>query len=81
VFDDGQILSVRIYWDQASVLQQLKVLSSRKGIPIRGIEQVEALRNPQTVKLNVWNENLAPVATTAPKVCSTLISSRNCPVF
>jgi len=67
VFDDGQILSVRIYWDQASVLQQLKVLSSRKGIPIRGIEQVVALRNPQTVKLNVWNENLAPVATTAPK--------------
>jgi hypothetical protein len=69
-FDDGQILTIRVYWDQASVLQQLKVLSSRKGVPICGIDQVEVLRNPQTVRLNVWSQNAAAAATTAPKVCS-----------
>ncbi|KAI9279043.1 hypothetical protein BC943DRAFT_363949 [Umbelopsis sp. AD052] len=67
IFDDGLILSVRVYWDQASVLQQLNVLSTRKGIPIRGIEQVEALRNPQTARLNTWGDNSAPAAAVSPK--------------
>ncbi|CAM0140286.1 unnamed protein product [Umbelopsis sp. WA50703] len=66
VFDEDKILSIRVYWDQASVLQQLKVISSRKGIPVRGVEQVEALRNPDTVKLNVWKENSAFAAPQSP---------------
>lgn len=66
VFDEDKILSIRVYWDQASVLQQLKVIASRKGIPVRGVEQVEALRNPSTVKLNVWSENSAFAAAQSP---------------
>jgi hypothetical protein len=78
VFDEDKILSIRVYWDQASVLQQLKVISSRKGIPVRGVEQVEALRNPDTVKLNVWKENSAFAAPQSPpKVSNMLLISRN----
>ncbi|KAJ2957600.1 hypothetical protein NQZ79_g6730 [Umbelopsis isabellina] len=77
VFDEDKILSIRVYWDQASVLQQLKVIASRKGIPVRGVEQVEALRNPSTVKLNVWNENSAFTAAQSPLKVSIIFNFIN----
>ncbi|KAG2174899.1 hypothetical protein INT43_005961 [Umbelopsis isabellina] len=82
VFDEDKILSIRVYWDQASVLQQLKVIASRKGIPVRGVEQVEALRNLSTVKLNVWNENSAFATAQSPDKSSDQKSrSHLCRIF
>ncbi|CAO3597986.1 unnamed protein product [Absidia cylindrospora] len=45
-FEDNLISSIRIYWDQASVLKQLGVISERNKWPVIGAEQVVALRNP-----------------------------------
>ncbi|KAI8328911.1 hypothetical protein BC941DRAFT_406265 [Chlamydoabsidia padenii] len=45
-FENELIASVRIYWDQASVLKQLGVISNRNKWPVVGAEQVDALRSP-----------------------------------
>ncbi|KAI8073377.1 hypothetical protein BC940DRAFT_291179 [Gongronella butleri] len=39
-FEDNLIRSVRYYWDQASVLKQLRLISDRNKLPVLGVEQV-----------------------------------------
>ncbi|RUP45590.1 hypothetical protein BC936DRAFT_147976 [Jimgerdemannia flammicorona] len=51
-FIGERISSVRVYWDQAGLLRQLKVIGERQRWPIRGIEQVDALRKPHLIQLN-----------------------------
>ena len=43
MFTDGKIRSLRVYWDQATVLKQLEIVGSRgRGWPITdGSSQVE----------------------------------------
>ncbi|KAI8092971.1 uncharacterized protein BX664DRAFT_348219 [Halteromyces radiatus] len=43
-FENDLIARIRIYWDQASVLKQLNVISQRNKWPVIGAEQVNALR-------------------------------------
>jgi len=47
-FKGDKISTLRFYWDQASVLKQLKVISLREhsGWPVLGAEQVQFLRDP-----------------------------------
>ncbi|KAI8145642.1 hypothetical protein BJV82DRAFT_601724 [Fennellomyces sp. T-0311] len=59
---DGELISVlRVYWDQASMLKQLRVITDRQKWPVRGGDAVDALRNPASVVLNPFapNDSLA----------------------
>ena len=70
---EGDLISVlRVYWDQASILKQLRVITDRQKWPVRGGEQVDALRTPFNVQLNPFapDESLAsssPPTTPQPK--------------
>jgi len=45
VFHDGKIRSIRVFWDQATVLKQLEIVGSRgRGWPITdGPRQIELI--------------------------------------
>ncbi|KAI9262180.1 hypothetical protein BDA99DRAFT_560053 [Phascolomyces articulosus] len=69
---EGDLISVlRVYWDQASILKQLRVITDRQKWPVRGGEQVDALRTPSSIILNPFapNESLAssPPTNSQPK--------------
>src|SRR5262249_30424905 len=49
-FEDGQVASEHIYWDQASLLAQIGVLDTT-DLPIAGSVQAQALVNP-SITLN-----------------------------
>lgn len=51
-----------MYWDQASVLKQLRVVSERNKWPVRGSEQVDVLRAPQSIQLNPFAPEQADLA-------------------
>ncbi|KAI9317589.1 hypothetical protein BX666DRAFT_2026863 [Dichotomocladium elegans] len=61
IFVDDKISTLRVYWDQASVLKQLRVISERNKWPVRGEETIDALRTPNLVALNPFapNDDLA----------------------
>lgn len=44
-FRDGKLAHEHIYWDQASVLVQIRLLSP-DGLPVRGVETAEKVLNP-----------------------------------
>ncbi|KAI7885733.1 hypothetical protein K492DRAFT_190691 [Lichtheimia hyalospora FSU 10163] len=56
-FSGDQISVLRVHWDQASVLKQLRVISDRNKWPVRSGETVDALRNPTSVPLNPFAPN------------------------
>jgi hypothetical protein len=45
VFKDGKIRSIRVYWDQATVLKQLEIVGARgRGWPITdGTSQIDLI--------------------------------------
>jgi carboxymethylenebutenolidase len=45
-FRDGKLASERIYWDQASVLKQIGLLSDSR-LPVRGVETAHKVVDPQ----------------------------------
>lgn len=45
-FEEGKIASERIYWDQASVLVQIGLLTPG-SLPVTGVEQARKFENPQ----------------------------------
>ncbi|CAO3616793.1 unnamed protein product [Cunninghamella blakesleeana] len=45
-FENNLIKTIRVYWDQASVLKQLKVIGDRNKWPIIGVEQVNIFHTP-----------------------------------
>lgn len=66
-FSGDQIAVLRVHWDQASVLKQLRVISDRNKWPVRSGETVDALRNPTSVPLNPFapnNELATPLVST-----------------
>ncbi|KAI9492842.1 hypothetical protein BDB00DRAFT_909343 [Zychaea mexicana] len=71
---EGDLISVlRVLWDQASVLKQLRVITDRQKWPVRGGEEVDALRNPSLVQLNPFAPNDALASPTpAPTSKKTL---------
>ena len=44
--DEGRIACERIYWDQASVLVQLGLLSATQGLPVAGAETARKVLDP-----------------------------------
>lgn len=44
-FEDDKVSFERIYWDQASVLIQIELLSP-KGLPALGVEQTKKVEDP-----------------------------------
>src|SRR5271169_6614075 len=50
VFNGGKIRSIRIYWDQATVLKQLEIVGARgRGWPITdGTAQIELINKTST---------------------------------
>ncbi|CAO3618816.1 unnamed protein product [Cunninghamella echinulata] len=45
IFDNDLIKTIRVYWDQASVLKQLRVIPDRNKWPIIGAEQVNVFHS------------------------------------
>ena len=45
-FEDGRIVSERIYWDQASVLVQLGLIDPT-ALPVSGAESVDKVLDPR----------------------------------
>ncbi|KAI9300443.1 hypothetical protein BJ944DRAFT_273037 [Cunninghamella echinulata] len=45
IFDNDLIKTIRVYWDQASVLKQLRVIPDRNKWPIVGAEQVNVFHS------------------------------------
>ncbi|CAG8467487.1 14683_t:CDS:1 [Acaulospora morrowiae] len=56
-FEGDRIISIRIYWDQASVLKQLKLVSDKNSWPIVSEKQVDALRDISSAHLNPFGRN------------------------
>ncbi|KAF7727324.1 hypothetical protein EC973_007633 [Apophysomyces ossiformis] len=50
-FEGDQIASLRIHWDQACILKQLRVITDKNNWPVRGVEQLEALRSIKSTQL------------------------------
>jgi hypothetical protein len=44
-FDDGKISAERTYWDQASVLAQLRLIDQQR-LPVTGAEAARKVENP-----------------------------------
>eukprot|EP00457_Paulinella_chromatophora_P031372 gb/GEZN01040524.1/.p1 GENE.gb/GEZN01040524.1/~~gb/GEZN01040524.1/.p1 ORF type:complete len:100 (+),score=20.80 gb/GEZN01040524.1/:2-301(+) len=45
-FKNGKVAHEHIYWDQASVLTQIGLLSPKPGLPIAGMETALKLKDP-----------------------------------
>jgi carboxymethylenebutenolidase len=45
-FRDGKLAHEHIYWDQASVLKQIGLLTD-ESLPVRGVETARKVLNPQ----------------------------------
>nr|CAG8519923.1 6339_t:CDS:2 [Entrophospora candida]CAG8554275.1 10879_t:CDS:2 [Entrophospora candida] len=58
LYEGDRISSIRVYWDQASVLKQLKLISEKSPWPVLTDKQVDALINPPNVHLNPFSKNL-----------------------
>ncbi|CAG8517462.1 9292_t:CDS:1 [Acaulospora colombiana] len=56
-FEGERIISIRVYWDQASVLKQLKLISDKNSWPIVAERQVDALRDISGAHLNPFSRN------------------------
>ncbi|KAG0174751.1 hypothetical protein DFQ28_002393 [Apophysomyces sp. BC1034] len=52
IFQGNLIASIRIHWDQACILRQLRVITDKNKWPVRGVEQVDALRSLGSTQLN-----------------------------
>ncbi|CAG8465030.1 7476_t:CDS:2 [Paraglomus occultum] len=54
-FENNRISSIRLYWDQASVLKQLKLISDKNSWPIVGERQIDAVRDITRAHLNPYD--------------------------
>ncbi|CAG8565924.1 2193_t:CDS:2 [Paraglomus brasilianum] len=54
-FENDRISSIRLYWDQASVLKQLRLISDKSSWPIVGERQIDTVRDMATAHLNPHN--------------------------
>lgn len=55
-FEGDRISSIRLYWDQASALKQLKLISDKNSWPIVGEKQVDAVRDIASAHLNPFGK-------------------------
>ncbi|CAG8438700.1 8720_t:CDS:2 [Ambispora leptoticha] len=55
-FDLNRISSIRIYWDQASVLKQLKLITDKNSWPIVGERQIDGIRDVTNAYLNQFGK-------------------------
>ncbi|RHZ57891.1 hypothetical protein Glove_382g37 [Diversispora epigaea] len=53
-FENDRICSIRVYWDQASALKQLKLISDKNSWPIISERQVDALKDISSAQLNPY---------------------------
>uniref|UniRef100_A0A1D1Z6B5 Hematological and neurological expressed 1-like protein n=1 Tax=Anthurium amnicola TaxID=1678845 RepID=A0A1D1Z6B5_9ARAE len=55
-FEGDRISSIRVYWDQASALKQLRLISDKNSWPIVGDRQVDAVRDISSSHLNPFGK-------------------------
>jgi hypothetical protein len=57
-FEGDRIASIRVYWDQASVLKQLKLISEKSSWPIVTEKQADSLTNIANAHLNPFGKTV-----------------------
>jgi hypothetical protein len=57
-FEGDRISSIRVYWDQASVLKQLKLISEKSAWPIVTDKQADSLTNIASAHLNPFGKTV-----------------------
>uniref|UniRef100_U9UPG4 SnoaL-like domain-containing protein n=1 Tax=Rhizophagus irregularis (strain DAOM 181602 / DAOM 197198 / MUCL 43194) TaxID=747089 RepID=U9UPG4_RHIID len=55
-FEGDRISSIRVYWDQASALKQLRLISDKNSWPIVSDRQVDAIRDISSAHLNPFGK-------------------------
>ncbi|RIA98491.1 hypothetical protein C1645_812549 [Glomus cerebriforme] len=55
-FEGDRISSIRVYWDQASALKQLRLISEKNSWPIVGDRQIDAVRDISSAHLNPFGK-------------------------
>ncbi|RIB17058.1 hypothetical protein C2G38_1465450 [Gigaspora rosea] len=51
-FEDDKISSIRVYWDQATVLKQLQLIGERNSWPVLGVRQIDTVKDISNALLN-----------------------------
>ncbi|CAG8700123.1 16522_t:CDS:2, partial [Cetraspora pellucida] len=60
-FEGGKISSIRVYWDQATVLKQLKLIGDKNTWPVLGERQLDAVKDTSNAILNPFGR-VEPIA-------------------
>ncbi|KAG9307771.1 hypothetical protein G9A89_023336 [Geosiphon pyriformis] len=64
-FDNDRISSLRLYWDQASALKQLKLITNKSSWPVTAERQIDAVRDITSAYLNPYSKPLLSAGLTA----------------
>lgn len=70
-FEDDKISSIRVYWDQATVLKQLQLIGERNTWPVLGERQIDTVKDISNALLNPFGRIESTAARMNPNQITT----------